>query len=578
MFPLAVVSQGRYEEIIYLPNSDVGIELDEYYKKIKGGYAVFNKDYTFVANSDIVIMSNSTSKPAITEGLNWPAGASIKVINKGKILGKGGKGGRSAEYITDEGSFYLHTSDPKNETYMKPSTPGEDGGVSIHGTRSKPMIVTNYGLIGSGGGGGGGGGNAVYIRRQKIASSYIFISRALGGAGAGGGAPNGKRAPNANTVESYFDNPLFSPHYSGSIYEDVDQAKGFTFGTKGGMIKSYLLGFGPAQYYPADYVTKIYAIVPFYLPDNISYRIGTYTTNAAQRWPGGRTYTHTSNTVYYERRSDNIFKQSQDGSINSGGSSGYGGVGLSGTSDNNELAFTEYFNIDFAKTQGGRGGDIGKNGTAGTRYAPNSIYQKAGTWPGDYLLKGGYEASSGGLAGYFKSGTVVINNVENGVTLGRVPGASGEVTSQVEFEFYHLESDARKINRVGHTRQVTRLGPVSASGEPLRYYTNYRTDAVLECLRIDLNDRTWPAEHYSRAPYTSWNKTLDYYFEVGLPDGFDVRTHSLTVSTNSNATYRVVADKLIITVPANVNLIGDGQTGYFVVVLNHRLTMKITRL
>ena len=162
--------------------------------------------------------------------------------------------------------------------------------------------------------------------------------------------------------------------------------------------------------------------------------------------------------------------------------------------------------------------------------------------------------------------------------MGRVPGKSGEVTSQVEFEFYHLESDARKVGFVGYTHQVTRLGPVSASGEPLRYYTNYRTDAVLECLRIDLNDRTWPTEHYSRAPYTNWNQTLDYYFEVGLPVGFDVRTHSLTVSTNSNATYSVVADKLIITVPANVKLIGDGQTGYFVVVLNHRLTMKITRL
>ena len=31
-------------------------------------------------------------------------------------------------------------------------------------------------------------------------------------------------------------------------------------------------------------------------------------------------------------------------------------------------------------------------------------------------------------------------------------------------------------------------------------------------------------------------------------------------ATNSNATYRVVADKLIITVPANINLIGVDST------------------
>ena len=572
MIPLSVVSQGRYEEIIYLPNSDVGIELDEYYKKIKGGYAVFNKDYTFVANSDIVIMSNSTSKPAITEGLNWPQGASIKVINKGKILGKGGKGGRSAEYITDEGSFYHHTSDPKNETYMKPSTPGEDGGVSIHGTRSKPMIVTNYGLIGSGGGGGGGGGNAVYIRRQKIASSYVFISRALGGAGAGGGAPNGKRAPNANTVESYFDNPLFSPHYSGSIYEDVDQAKGFTFGTKGGMIKSYLLGLGPAQYYPADYVTKIYAIVPFYLPDNISYRIGTYTTNAAQRWPGGRTYTHTSNTVYYERRSDNIFKQSQDGSINSGGSSGYGGVGLSGTSDNDELAFTEYFNIDFAKTQGGRGGDIGKNGTAGTRYAPNSIYQKAGTWPGDYLLKGGYEASLGGLAGYFKSGTVVINNVENGVTLGRVPGVRGEEVARSTFKFYYKQTDISSTNPRTSLHDI-KIGPVSSEGYKFKpevnIFTTGRSTAWSGAGGVSPNPTPWP----NLTLYHMGELDYGYIFKITLPDEYDARLHDVkfvgdpVTSLNGNV--------VTVKVPGDFRIITSGGGGYITYDADSMLTISL---
>lgn len=572
MFPLAVTCQGRYEEIIYLPSSNVGIVLDEYYKKVKGAYAVFNKDYTFVANSDTVIMSNSTSRPAITEGSNWPAEANIKIINRGKILGKGGKGGRSAEYITDESTFYLHTSDPKNEMYMKPSTPGEDGGVSIHGSRRKPMVVTNFGLIGSGGGGGGGGGNAVYIRRQKIASSYIFISRALGGAGAGGGAPNGKRAPNANTVESYFDNPLFSPHYSGSIYEDVDQAKGFTFGTRGGMIKGYLLGFGPPQQYPADYVTKIYTTVPFYLPDNISYRIGTYTTNAAQRWPGGRTYTHaSSNTVYYERRSDNIFKQSQDGSISSGGSSGYGGVGLGGTSDNNELAFTEYFNIDFTKTQGGRGGDIGKHGTAGTRYAPNSIYQKAGTWPGDYLLKGGYEASLGGLAGYFKSGTVVINNVENGVTLGRVPGASGEVARST-FKFYYKQTDISSNNPRTSLHDI-KIGPVNSEGYEFKpevnIFTTGRRTAWSGAGGVSQNTTPWP----NLALYHMGGLDYGYVFKITLPDEYDARLHDVkfvgdpATSLNGNV--------VTVKVPGDFNIITSGGGGYVTYDADSMLTISL---
>lgn len=87
-------------------------------------------------NSGVVVSANNTAIPAFDTGTGFPGGATITLINKGYIIGMGGKG-------------------------SSPSTnwPGEfsarNGGPALNAQYA--MSVVNTGLIGGGGGGGAGG-------------------------------------------------------------------------------------------------------------------------------------------------------------------------------------------------------------------------------------------------------------------------------------------------------------------------------------------------------------------------------------------------------------------------------------
>jgi hypothetical protein len=87
----------------------------------------------FEVQAGIIIGSSSVGSPSMTTGA-WPAGATVKLINKGYIVGHGGDGG------TD-----------------KTGSDGQDAGDAI--SLGFALTVNNFGIIG----GGGGGSSSYYI-------------------------------------------------------------------------------------------------------------------------------------------------------------------------------------------------------------------------------------------------------------------------------------------------------------------------------------------------------------------------------------------------------------------------------
>lgn len=104
-------------------------------------------DAVFEVESGVVIGSTSIANYALDTGSAWPSGSTIKLINNGYIVGKGGD------------SAYSGAQAGNNN--------GGAGGNSI--LLNHDLILINSGIIGGGGGGGGGGyyipggGGAGYI-------------------------------------------------------------------------------------------------------------------------------------------------------------------------------------------------------------------------------------------------------------------------------------------------------------------------------------------------------------------------------------------------------------------------------
>lgn len=117
---------------------------------------------TVVVTGSGVIGSTTHTVSSLRVPAGFLPGSSVKIINSGYIVGKGGSGGTGA---------------PSGVCGCVPGEPGEPGGTAL--LIETPILLLNYGIIGGGGGGGGGGG---------AECGYIWNASAGGG---GGGAPDG---------------------------------------------------------------------------------------------------------------------------------------------------------------------------------------------------------------------------------------------------------------------------------------------------------------------------------------------------------------------------------------------------
>ena len=116
-------------------------------------------DVTVTISSGVVVYATSTGSYAFRTGTGWPVSSTLKLINNGYIIGKGGAGGHGDPTLTS----------------------GSNGGPAFNAEYA--ITVTNNGTIGGGGGGGAGGNNGSITTGGQDNS----VTESTGGGGGGGG-------------------------------------------------------------------------------------------------------------------------------------------------------------------------------------------------------------------------------------------------------------------------------------------------------------------------------------------------------------------------------------------------------
>lgn len=373
---------GHHETVMHISQSTTnGIDLAEYYKAQSGGYPSADDTVRFIVDEGVDIIAPDTATAAIIEGNNWPVGATPIIENHGRILGRGGNGGRSA-YIVG----YLDDNDSSvTAGNIVASQKGGNGGTSIR-SLNQAITVENHSLIAGGGGGGGGQG------AWSQTTDFVTVG---GGGGTGGGAPLGKRSPNEGTLQMYLTDPnAQTPRYT----LPADDRVYYTILITTDHTTLQGVGITNEQY---DYNVTSGKSRSIYVPFNQD-----QTQNLLDDFEG----------IYYARYDgattsiSHPLMMSSNATIDTPGMGGYGG------GETQKSVFIRVGNnIDLSVNHGGNGGEIGDAGSAGV---VSKIFGGTGSKsPTDAdILK---DSSSGGLAGYIKEGSVTITNYSNGVTKGR---------------------------------------------------------------------------------------------------------------------------------------------------------------
>lgn len=130
---------------------------------------------TVYITSGVIVGSDSAGEPAFDVG-SWPVGFPITIYVRGRIQGKGGDGGRSAEVI---------------------GYPGEAGGVALYTRYAVDLILNEGDGEIYGGGGGGGGGHDTATNGGGGGGGGAGKTPGNGGSGYGGG-----EAGEAGTTEA----------------------------------------------------------------------------------------------------------------------------------------------------------------------------------------------------------------------------------------------------------------------------------------------------------------------------------------------------------------------------------------
>ncbi|MGP5192897.1 phage tail-collar fiber domain-containing protein [Psychrobacter celer] len=398
---------GSNESVVHITQSTTnGIQLDEYYKQQSGSYPTATDKIRFIVDEGVDIIAPNTDTPALTEGANWPAGNPPTVENHGRILGRGGNGGRSAYQFKawDSNGDMIYATN--RSAYRSPEK-GGNGGTSIK-SLAQAILVENHSVIAGGGGGGGG------LGAYRTAGSYNFV---VGGGGTGGGAPFGLRSPNEATYTMYLqdqaitDKKLPMPD-DGKFYYVLFQRVAGSLANAQGTDADY---YYDSSYTAADidetraiYVEAVVGQNKRATGDFKTYRIGGGT---------GLPYNQTAHNTSY------ILNMSQDAKLDS---AGVGGTNVSPAVASGWAASTSdgLYDEGYDPTvnKGGDGGAFGENGQDGV--FENFFYKSSSagspavettsdntTW---YI-----PSASGGLAGYIKEGNVTITNYSGGTTKGR---------------------------------------------------------------------------------------------------------------------------------------------------------------
>lgn len=375
---------GHNETVVHISQSTTdGINLAEYYKTQYGAYPAADDTVRFIVDAGVDIIAPDTATPAMTEGAAWPTGNTPIVENHGRILGRGGNGGRSAR------TFVVYAYHNKSKADLAKA--GGNGGVAIKST-ARTIEVENYSLIAGGGGGGGGMG----AWSHDLKENNNFSNQTLGGGGgSGGGAPYGLNSPNSSSMAAYLSDDRFPVklNYIGDPHAIlVTSTSVSTVGGTGSQVDSTATKSADAD---KDYM--------FYLPVASS---------------GGKHKITVNNGSGQSRSLSCDLVMSTPATL----SAGIGGSnGVSGTKNgDNEGAryITKVSYSEISGNKGGDGGEIGENGKAGTIQKYFNVHGNVIDENHPDMLQV-LAPANGGLAGFIKEGNVTINNLSGGVTKGR---------------------------------------------------------------------------------------------------------------------------------------------------------------
>lgn len=171
------------------PNSDYYINAGEYFNYVLSDHFDFSeaREYVVVINSGAVFGATSISNNAFSQG-TFASGATLKLINQGQIIGRGGDGGQGAD-VSFDGACLVGTPEG-----------GGIGGDALNLT-TNCIIDNTYGLIGGGGGGGAGGSGVCSVGGTKRTGDGGGGGQGyLGGSGgAAGGTDGGVSLGNAGS-------------------------------------------------------------------------------------------------------------------------------------------------------------------------------------------------------------------------------------------------------------------------------------------------------------------------------------------------------------------------------------------
>ena len=381
---------GHNETVMHISQSTTnGIDLAEYYKAQSGSYPSANETVRFIVDASVDIIAPNTAVPALTEGANWPVAATPLVENRGRILGRGGDGGRSA---------YSRTTGNPSQSTTRPPVAGGNGGTAIK-SLARAIVVENFNLVAGGGGGGGG------LGAYETAGSFNFV---VGGGGTGGGAPYGKRSPNESTYSMYLEDNAFTgkklplPN-DGKFYKILNQGVDRAFANWAGSEGDY---YYEASYNALSASEERYIFVEIN-PTSLSQATGNFRDYRVSGWTGEMPGVGSV-----------ILKMSQSADVTN---AGVGGAGLAISPASYRSTTLIYPAADDPTlTHGGDGGSFGESGQDGIF---DKIYNYSGS--GEAIETTPDNTSwyippaNGGLAGYIKEGSVTITNYSNGVTKGR---------------------------------------------------------------------------------------------------------------------------------------------------------------
>jgi hypothetical protein len=127
----------------------------------------------FTIAAGVTLVAPSTGSCALYTGSGF---TDLKIINYGKIYGRGGNGGKGGN------AYYGYPGKPKYSNRVEDGGPGGNGGDAI--CIETNLTLVNRGTIAGGGGGGGGGAGAYDYDRGSG-------NEIAGGGGGGGGMPYG---------------------------------------------------------------------------------------------------------------------------------------------------------------------------------------------------------------------------------------------------------------------------------------------------------------------------------------------------------------------------------------------------